>query len=127
MEPRVFLEKALSENGYYCVFAAKSVENKRTQKFYTSVSAVIDSAQELDARGFDAYFALATFEEEGSRKVSNVKQLKSFFLDLDCGPSKDYANQERGARRAANVLHGYQFAKAVYAELWSWSTRLLVP
>ena len=93
MEPRVFLEKALSENGYYCVFAAKSVENKRTQKFYTSVSAVIDSAQELDARGFDAYFALATFEEEGSRKVSNVKQLKSFFLDLDCGPSKDYPSQ----------------------------------
>jgi hypothetical protein len=93
MEPRVFLEKALSENGYYCVFAAKSVENKRTQKFYTSVSAVIDSAQELDTQGFDAYFALATFEEGGSRKVSNVKQLKSFFLDLDCGPSKDYPSQ----------------------------------
>jgi len=93
MEPRVFLEKALSENGYYCVFAAKSAENRRTQKFYTSVSAVIDAAQELDAQGFDAYFALATFEEDGSRKVSNVKQLKSFFLDLDCGPSKDYPSQ----------------------------------
>jgi len=93
MEPRVFLEKALSENGYYCVFAAKSAENKRTQKFYTSISAVVDAAQSLDAQGFDAYFALATFEEAGSRKVSNVKQLKSFFLDLDCGPSKDYPNQ----------------------------------
>ena len=93
MEPRVFLEKALSENGYYCVFAAKSAENKRTQKFYTSISAVVDAAQSLDAQGFDAYFALATFEEAGSRKVSNVKQLKSFFLDLDCGPSKDYPSQ----------------------------------
>jgi len=93
MEPRVFLEKALSENGYYCVFAAKSAENRRTQKFYTSVSAIIDAAQELDTQGFDAYFALATFEEAGSRKVSNVKQLKSFFLDLDCGPSKDYPSQ----------------------------------
>tara|TARA_R100000005_G_C4998183_1_gene204892 strand:- start:291 stop:3116 length:2826 start_codon:yes stop_codon:yes gene_type:complete len=93
MEPRVFLEKALSENGYYCVFAAKSTENKRTQKFYTSISAVIDSAQRLDADGFDAYFALATFEEDNSRKVANVKELKAFFLDLDCGPSKDYPNQ----------------------------------
>lgn len=93
MEPRNFLEKALSTNGYYCVFAAKSVENKRVQKFYTSISAVIDAVQNLDAQGFDAYFALATFEEENSRKVTNVKELRSLFLDLDCGPSKDYPDQ----------------------------------
>ena len=93
MQPRAFLERALSENGYYCVFAASSSENKRIQKFYTSISAVIDETQKLDSEGYDAYFALATFEEQNSRKVSNVKQLNTFFLDLDCGPSKDYPDQ----------------------------------
>ena len=38
-------------------------------------------------------FALGTYDETGSRVASHVKQLKAFFLDLDCGPSKEYANQ----------------------------------
>ena len=63
------------------------------EKFYDSIDAVLTKAQELDEAGFDAYFALATFEEAGSRKVTNVKELRTFCLDLDCGPSKEYENQ----------------------------------
>ena len=47
----------------------------------------------MDAEGYDAYYALATFKEAGSRTVDNVKYLNSLFLDLDCGASKDYATQ----------------------------------
>lgn len=75
------------------MFASLGSENRRVQKFYDSIDAVLTKAQELDEAGFDAYFALATFEEAGSRKVTNVKELRTFFLDLDCGPSKDYENQ----------------------------------
>ena len=75
------------------MFASLGSENRRVQKFYNSIDAVLTKAQELDEAGFDAYFALATFEEAGSRKVANVKELRAFFLDLDCGPSKDYENQ----------------------------------
>lgn len=93
METKQFLQRALGEGGFYCVFASLGSENRRVQKFYDSIDAVVDKAQELDEAGFDAYFALATFEEDGSRKVTNVKELRAFFLDLDCGPSKDYENQ----------------------------------
>ena len=93
METIDFLQRALGDDGFYCVFASHSAEDRRVQKFYDSIDAVLTTAQKLDESGFDAYFALATFRESGSRKVDNVNQLRAFFLDLDCGPSKDYANQ----------------------------------
>ena len=41
---------------------------------------------------------MATFKEVNSRKVDNVKHLKSFFLDLDCGPTKEFASQEEAIK-----------------------------
>jgi len=93
METKDFLQRALGDGGFYCVFASQGSKDRRVQKFYDSLDAVLTTAQELNESGFDAYFALATFKETGSRKVDNVNQLRAFFLDLDCGPSKDYANQ----------------------------------
>ena len=93
MEPRKFLEKTLPNTGHYCLFAAKTAEDKRVQQFYSTIPTLLDAAQTLDSTGYDVYFALASLEEAGSRKVTNVKHLQSFFLDLDCGPTKDYPNQ----------------------------------
>lgn len=93
MDTKLFLESVLGSTGHYCVFGAKASEDKRVQKFYDSIDAVISAAENLDAEGFDTYFALGTFEEAGTRKAYNVLQLKSFFLDLDCGEGKDYAAQ----------------------------------
>ena len=94
VETKTFLERTLGKEGSYCVFAFRTRDDKRIQKFYTSIGHVIDVANNLDKEGYDVYFALATFKKAGSRKVDNVKQLNTFFLDLDCGVSKDYKSQE---------------------------------
>lgn len=93
METKTFLEGALASEGHYCVFASRTHDDRRVQKFYDTIEQVIHAARNLDAEGYDAYYALATFHEAGSRKVDNVKYLKSLFLDLDCGASKDYPTQ----------------------------------
>ena len=93
MNTKIFLESVLGSNGYYCVFGSRLSDDKKVQKFYDSIDAVIDATTNLDQEGYDAYFALGTFEEAGTRKAFNVLQLKSFFLDLDCGEGKDYAEQ----------------------------------
>ena len=93
MNTDVFLKKVLGDEGYYCLFAYKLGDDKLTQKFYKTVSELSDAAKDLDARGYNAYYGLATFKESNSRKVTNVNELKSFFLDLDCGESKDYPSQ----------------------------------
>ena len=98
MDSKTFLQRVLSGDGHYCLFASKLTEEKRTQKFYTSLEDLIHTATNLDQSGFDTYFALGTFKEEGSRKTLNVKELKSFFFDIDCGPSKEYIDQTEGLK-----------------------------
>jgi hypothetical protein len=48
--------------------------------------------------GVDAYFALASFQDASSRKAENASYLRSFFLDLDCGTGKPYADQAAAAQ-----------------------------
>jgi len=93
METLEFLERALGNTGFYCVFASRLSDGKKIQKFYTSKRDIIDAAANFDAEGYDAYFALATFKEAVSRKVDNIDTLHSFYLDLDCGAGKDYPSQ----------------------------------
>lgn len=93
METTTFLQGVLSDNGHYCVFAARSKDNIRIQKFYSTIEEVERAANKYNNDGLDVYFALATFEEPTSRKADNAQELKSLFLDLDCGPSKEYPTQ----------------------------------
>jgi hypothetical protein len=93
METDIFLKSVLADGGLYGLLALRSSDNGRIQKFYPTVGHLIDGAVAFDEKGYDSYFGLATYDKDGSRKADNVKELKSFFLDLDCGPSKDYANQ----------------------------------
>ena len=88
-----FLSAVLGDTGYYCVVGLKQHESKTVQKFYENLDEVVDAAHELSVDGFDAYYGLATFTDNKSRKNDNVAQLRSLFLDLDCGVGKDYETQ----------------------------------
>ena len=46
--------------------------------------------------GRDVYFGVATYKEPTNRTQENVRALKAFWLDIDCGPGKDYDTQEEG-------------------------------
>ena len=83
----------LGDEGHYCILALKPTENRKVQKFFDSIDALLNSAYDYDADGYDTYFATARFEEPNSRKVDNITQLKSFFLDLDCGEGKDFEDR----------------------------------
>lgn len=88
-----FLARVLGEDGFYCLFGANASTNRRIQKFYPDIDRLISAAHDLDANGFDSYFALATFETDESRTKDNAKQLRALFLDLDCGANKDFPDQ----------------------------------
>ena len=93
MKTREFLQAVLGDEGHYCIVGIKAKEDKRVQKFYSDLDSAVLVAYNLDQEGYDAYYALATFETDESRKNDNVKQLRSFYLDLDCGLSKSYQTQ----------------------------------
>ena len=93
MDTLAFLRAVLAEEGFYCIVGLKKEPNKPVQKFFPTLDAAIEVAKQLQANGFDSYYALATFVEGTSRKTTNAKLLKAFWLDLDCGAGKDYLTQ----------------------------------
>ena len=91
-----FLESVLPTQGTFCTVGIRSGVVK--QSFQTTIADVDAIGSGLNASGVDAYFALATFTDESSRKVENAAFLRSFFLDLDCGTGKPYADQPAAAQ-----------------------------
>ena len=88
-----FLRQVLGDEGYYCIVGLKKNSDKPVQKFFKTLDQAVEVANNLKDEGYDAYYALATFEDGKSRKTANVKQLKSLYVDLDCGPDKPYQTQ----------------------------------
>lgn len=97
-----FLKSVLGNDGLYCAWG-KNKQNAKIQKFYETVEELEAAAYEYDRNGYDIYFALGTYKEEGVKKVSanmyegrvapNVKQMRSMFIDLDVGDKKGYSSQ----------------------------------
>ena len=88
MQTQDFLSKVLSDDGFYCVVGLKNgIPN---QKFFGTLDSVVESASNLELDGQDVFFALGTFVEANDRSADNLKYLKAFFLDLDCGEGKPY-------------------------------------
>jgi len=100
METKEFLKRVLGD-GYYSVLG---LGDRQVQTFHTSIDSVIEQARELDRQGQNAYFGLSTFETDKDRKVTNVKSLSSFYLDLDCGVGKEYENQNEAFKDLKRFL-----------------------
>lgn len=87
-----FLDTVLPTQGVYCAVGIKNKTVK--QSFHQAIASIDSVGQGLDAKGVDAYFALASFTDPAlGRTADNVAFLRSFFLDLDCGTGKPYADQ----------------------------------
>ena len=95
MHIKDFLSTVLADEGEYCVVGIKS--GVVQQQFFTDLDAAARAAKHFDSKGGDVYAALATFSSS-TRKVSEVRQLKSFFLDLDCGEGKEFSDQSAAVK-----------------------------
>lgn len=89
------LSTVLPSEGYYCVAGLGGGRGMR-QSFHTTREEVDAKVLELVEDGRDVYFALARFETDVERKKENVKFLRSFWLDLDCGEAKAAVNEKTG-------------------------------
>ncbi len=71
---------------------------------------LVESREELDKwverflrRKMNVFFGVAKFKSDDGRKKDNVKALKALWLDIDCGPTKDYDTQHE----ALQALKGF--------------------
>ena len=97
MDTQQFLTSVLGSGSHYCLFGSRG-DGRKIQRFYTSVEALVRNAQALDSKGADAYYGVARFASDESRKAANVEALAALFLDLDCGPDKDFSDKPHAIR-----------------------------
>jgi hypothetical protein len=100
--PKEFLESVLPAGGKYFLFGIKQGDGEASNTVRQIGIETIDELLEKSAgfveKGFDAFFALASFKTTKSRIVANINELKSYYLDIDCGEGKPYANAVEGMK-----------------------------
>ena len=80
----------------YCVVGLKKDGSPR-QKFVGSIAEVCRLSESLVSDGYNSYFALSSFaDKKEGRTAKNAAYLKSFFIDIDCGIGKPYADHSEG-------------------------------
>jgi len=97
MNTQDFLGSVLSDEGYYCITIIKRDYVKNN--FYETLDEAIEQSNNFDASEYNVFFALSTFIEPINRKQINVQGVKSFFFDLDCGPSKEFTSQSEALKK----------------------------
>jgi len=109
MDTKQFLGAVLGGEGYYCV-AGKKNEGSMKQQFHNSLDAVTEAANNFDGQGHDVYFALSSFADK-NRKSDNARDLKSLFLDIDCGTDKPYQTQSDALKALRTFRKAYTLPK----------------
>jgi hypothetical protein len=106
-----FLSVLLPDTGSYCVVGLKKDESPR-QKFVGSIAEVCRLSEQLVNDGYNSYFALASFTDpKEGRTAKNAQALKSFFIDIDCGVGKPYADQAEGMNALKEFIKNTKLPK----------------
>lgn len=90
-----FYTAVLPAEGPYCVVGIKGQAVHPT--FHPTIADVVTQGARLRADQYNVFFALASFHDDTARKADNVKALRCFFIDLDCGADKTYASRDDAA------------------------------
>tara|TARA_R110002012_G_scaffold34096_3_gene98936 strand:- start:163 stop:3003 length:2841 start_codon:yes stop_codon:yes gene_type:complete len=111
MNTEQFLNTVLGEKGFYCA-ANLSKEKGFQQEFKETIPDVIDTITSFSNKKHDVYFALSTFVTS-KRGADNVQQLKTLFLDIDCGEDKDYKTQNEGLEALKEFYKKYNICPSI--------------
>lgn len=81
--------------GWFAVLGIKGKGDVR-QKLVATREEVDHLAYEYMAQGRNVFFGVAKYETDEGRTKDNVKAIKAFWLDIDCGESKAEVNEKTG-------------------------------
>lgn len=88
-----FYEKALPNEGFYCI-AYNSINTKSfVHDYATSIDELVELIEKSRQYERNIFVAMTTFNEK-KREASKSIYAKSFYIDLDVGESKEYQSQK---------------------------------
>jgi hypothetical protein len=95
MTSQEFLATVLPTSGVYCAVEISTA--KKEHVFVNTIDELYNASMAFDQKGYNTFYALASFNEEKKRLAENAIKMKSLFLDIDCGAGKDYENKSQAA------------------------------
>jgi len=99
MSPFDLLSAVQPEDGWFAVVGIKDDPNPaaRVRQLFAETREEVDAlAANLMAQNRNVFFGVAKYETDTNRTKDNVKSLQSFWLDIDCGPTKAEVNPKTG-------------------------------
>lgn len=104
------------KEGWYAILGVK--DGNPRQKLVETREEADQLVQTYVNQGRDVYFGVAKYIEDNGRKKENVKALKAFWLDIDCGPDKAVPDETTGipdgyATQAEGMVALKEFCKVV--------------
>ena len=87
-----FFRRILPTEGTYCRFALFGKRNR----YFDSIEELVANSIQIDRDGQDTYFAISTFEDDSSRRNTNVHTTKVITIDVDCGDDKPFPTWKEG-------------------------------
>lgn len=103
MKSQEFLATVLPTSGVYCAVEISTA--KREHVFVNTIDELYNAAMAFDGKGYNTFYALASFNDEGKRLADNALKMRSLFLDIDCGVGKDYENKKDAASALDKFLN----------------------
>jgi len=94
MTSQEFLATVLPTSGIYCAVELSTA--KKEHVFVNTIDELYNTAMAFDEKGYNTFYALASFNEK-KRTADSASKMKSLFLDIDCGVGKDYENKGQAA------------------------------
>lgn len=85
----------LPHGGWFCV--AKKTPKGFHHVWFRDAEEAEKYALSEDKKGSEVYLAQSSFKTKENRRQENVLAVRSFWLDIDCGPGKPYDTQGDGA------------------------------
>ena len=97
-----FYEKALPTQGVYCISSIDK-NGKVSNRFAETLDDVLKEIGRLKTKEVNVFVALGAFDGY-SRKAADCLFVRSFFIDLDVGPTKDYATKDDARNGITSLL-----------------------
>ena len=104
-----FLHKILPTTGI--IIVGQQLEKGFKHFFHETVDDAWTRIQALDKAGHTVFVAQASFKTPENRRKDNVKLIRSFWMDIDCGEGKPYANQLEGAQALGDFVRNTNLPK----------------
>ena len=113
------LKTVQPEEGYFCILGIKG--KSVLQKFVATRQEADAVTNDFVQQKRNVFFAVSKYQADDTRTKGNVKALKAFWLDIDCGVAKAEPNAKTG------IPDGYIDQSAAGKALHSFCTLVGLP